>query len=67
MSINGTKLLKVYYFTLYYLHDIRDPVEKYYLNGFSDTSNSAYTAFVYIKAVTKYESINAIFVTHSWE
>ena len=32
----------------YYLHDVRDPVEKY----FSDASNSAYVAVVYIKTVT---------------
>ena len=47
----------------YYLHDIRDPVEKYYLHGFSDASNSASAAVVCIKAVTKYENISVTFVT----
>ena len=49
----------------YYLHDIRDPVEKYYLHGFSDASNSAYAAVVYIKAVTKYGNISVTFVQNS--
>ena len=48
---------------MYYLHDIRDPVEKCYLHGFSDASNSAYAAVVYIKAVTKYGNISVTFVT----
>ena len=45
------------------MHDICDPVEKYYLHGFSDASNSAYAAVVYIKAVTKYGNISVTFVT----
>ena len=45
------------------MHDIRDPVEKYYLHGFSDASNSAYAAAVYTKAVTKYGNISVTFVT----
>ena len=47
----------------YYLHDIRDPVEKYYLHGFSDASNSAYAAVVYIKGVTKCGNISVTFMT----
>ena len=47
----------------YYLQDIRDPVEKYYLHGFSNASNSACAAVVYIKAVTKYGNISVTFVT----
>ena len=53
----------IYFKRCYYLHDIRDPVEKYYLQGFSDASNSAYAAVVYIKAVTKYGNISVTFVT----
>ena len=45
------------------MHDIRDPAEQYYLHGFSDASNSAYAAVVYIKAVTKYGNISVTFVT----
>ena len=53
----------IYFKRCYYLHDIRDPVEKYYLHGFSDASNSAYAAVVYIKPVTKYGNISVTFVT----
>ena len=45
------------------MHDIRDPVEKYYLHGFSDASNSAYAAVVYIKRVTKYGNISVTLMT----
>ena len=47
----------IYFKRCYYLHDIRDTVEKYYLHGFSDALNSAYAKVVYIKAVTKYGNI----------
>ena len=52
----------IYFKRCYYLHDICDPVEKYYLHGFSDASNSAYTPVVYIKAVTKYGNITVTIV-----
>ena len=45
------------------MHDVRDPVEKYYPHGFPDASNSVYAAVVYIKAVTKYGNISVTFVT----
>ena len=38
-----------------------------YLHGFSDASNSAYAAVVYIKAVPKYEIISVTFVTFKVE
>ena len=47
----------------YYLHDVHDPVEKYYLHGFFDASNSACAAVVYIKTAAKYGNISATFVT----
>ena len=53
----------IYFKPCYYLHDIRDPVEKYYLHGFSDASNSAYAAVVYIKPVTKYGNISVTLMT----
>ena len=53
----------IYFKRCYYSHDIRDPVEKYYLHGFSDASNSAYAAVVYIKPVTKYGNISVTLMT----
>ena len=52
----------IYFKRCYYLHDIHDPVEKYYLHGFSDSLNSAYAAVIYIKGVTKYRNISVTFV-----
>ena len=52
----------IYFKRCFYLHDICDPVEKYYLHGFSDASNSAYAAVVYIKGVTKYGNITVTVV-----
>ena len=52
----------IYFKRCFYLYDIRDPVEKYYLHDFSDASNPAYAAVVYIKAVRKYGNISATFV-----
>ena len=53
----------IYFKRCFYLFDIRDPVEKYYLHDFSDASNSAYAAVVYIRVVTKYGNISVTFVT----
>ena len=53
----------IYFKRCYYLHDIRDPVEKCYLHGFSNASNSVYAAIAYIKAVTEYGNISITFVT----
>ena len=60
-SLASSKI--IYLKPSYYLHDIRDPAEKYYLHGFFDASNSSYAAVVYIKAVTKYGNISVTFVT----
>ena len=53
----------IYFKRCHYFHDIHDPVEKYYLHGFSDASNSDYAAVVYIEGVTKYGNISVKFVT----
>ena len=53
----------IYFKRCDYLHDIPDSVEKYYLHGFSDASNSAFAAVVYIKAVAKYGNDSVTFVT----
>ena len=60
-SLASSKI--IYLKPSYYLHDIRDPAEKYYLHGFFDASNSSCAAVVYIKAVTKYGNISVTFVT----
>ena len=60
-SLASSKI--IYLKPSYYLHDIHDPAEKYYLHGFFDASNSSCAAVVYIKAVTKYGNISVTFVT----
>ena len=37
----------------YYIYDFNDPVENFYLHGFSDSSLIAYGACVYLKTVAK--------------
>lgn len=53
----------IYFKRCYYSYNIRNPVEQYYLHNYFHASNSAYTAIVYIKTVTKHGNISATFVT----
>ena len=47
----------------FYVYEINDPIEKYYLHGFSDASKSAYAAVIYIKSISKSGNSSVKFVT----
>ena len=47
----------------YYIYDFNDPVENFYLHGFSDSSLIAYGACVYLKTVTKSGNIYVSLLT----
>ena len=47
----------------YYFYDIDDPVKSVYLHGFSDASQVAFGACVYLKAVTNSGKVSVSLVT----
>ena len=47
----------------YYVEAIYDPVDRVYLHGFSDASEMAYGACVYMKSVTRAKNISITLVT----
>ena len=42
----------------YFISDIKDPVTYLYLHGFSDSSEEAYAACIYIKSVSRCNNVN---------
>ena len=47
----------------YYVYQFDDPIDSYYLHGFSDSSLAAYAACIYLKSVSGSGNICVIFVT----
>ena len=47
----------------YYIYQFDDPIDSYYLHGFSDSSLAAYAACIYLKSVSRSGNICVIFVT----
>ena len=52
----------IYFKRSYYLHDILDPVEEYYLHGFSNASNSALLQLFILR---EWQSVGTL-VLHLW-
>ena len=47
----------------YYVYQFDDPIDSYYLHGFSDSWLAAYAACIYLKSVSRSGNICVIFVT----
>ena len=47
----------------FYLDNINDPIDKYYLHGFSDASITAFAAVVYFKSISRCGNVVIKFVT----
>ena len=47
----------------YYVYQFDDPIDSYYLHGFSDSSLAAYAACIYLKSVSRSGNICVTFVT----
>ena len=47
----------------YFIYHLSDPIKQIYLHGFSDASQSAYSACIYLQSVTQLENVTVKFVT----
>ena len=47
----------------YFIYNLSDPIKEIYLHGFSDASQSAYAACIYLQSVTQLRNVTAKFVT----
>ena len=53
LNIKCAKVIRRCYFRF----DVKDPIKYLYLHGFSDSSEEAYAACVYIKAVSRCNNV----------
>ena len=47
----------------YFIYNLPDPIKEIYLHGFSDASQSAYAACIYLQSVTQLGNVTVKFVT----
>ena len=47
----------------YFIYNLSDPIKEIYLHGFSDASQSAYAACIYLQSVTQLGNVTVKFVT----
>ena len=47
----------------YFIYDLSDPIKEIYLHGFSDASQSAYAACIYLQSVIQLQNVSVKFVT----
>ena len=47
----------------YFIYDLSDPIKEIYLHGFSDASQPAYAACIYLQSVIQLQNVTVKFVT----